>query len=173
MAQKPHHDAEEDHIITKPEERLMIFKPRALNIVWGEDARYWRLPVPTSTTDPAELIQVSWLEVTGKTKKGEPPAAGKYEVGFKISLKPDAFGWSNCHVFLMAKVGKRGKYSWRKVSLLNKDEQQANGDSGQKIIPLEIKPNDEDRQIYFGLYEVWSGKWKGGLLIYEAYIKSL
>ncbi|XP_015891194.3 protein PHLOEM PROTEIN 2-LIKE A9-like [Ziziphus jujuba] len=171
MSQKPHHDAEEDHII-KPEEGLTIFKPRALSIVWGEDTRYWILPDRTSTTGPAELKQVCWLEVNGKTKQGEPPAAGNYEVGFKIALKDDAFGWSNCHVLLVAKVGKRGKYAWRKVPL-NKDEQQANGGSLQKNIRLEIKPSDEDRQIYFGMYEVWSARWKGGLLIYEARIKRL
>ena len=64
---------------------------------------------------PAELIQVSWLEVTGTFDglKGK-----KYEIGFEVSLTPDAFGWNGCHVYVMAKVGKRentlGKdHHWR------------------------------------------------------------
>ena len=119
---------------------------------------------------PAELIQVSWLEVTGTFDgvKGK-----KYEIGFEVSLTPDAFGWNGCHVYVMAKVGKRGKYSWKRSSLENPK-------AGIFQIPLEtldIKVDDNanstDNKIYFGMYEVWSGKWKGGLKIHHAIIKEV
>lgn len=121
------------------------------------------------------MIQVSWLEVTGKTKLGDNPAAGKYEVGFKVSFKKDAFGWSSCQAFLMTKFGKKGKYVWKKVSLGKEDNK---GPYDEKI-NIEVKQSDLDKQsdpekqIYFGLYEVWSGKWKGGLEIHGAFIKKI
>ncbi|XP_065634904.1 protein PHLOEM PROTEIN 2-LIKE A9 isoform X2 [Quercus suber] len=140
-----------------------------LNIIWGHDNQYWHLPTDNNGS-PAELIQVSWLEVTGTFDgvKGK-----KYEIGFEVSLTPDAFGWNGCHVYVMAKVGKRGKYSWKRSSLENPK-------TGNFQIPLETldikvddNANNTDNKIYFGMYEVWSGKWKGGLKIYNAIIKEV
>lgn len=115
---------------------------------------------------PAKLRQVCWLEVTGTAKKLE---AGKYQVSFLLSKEQDAFGWNNCQPFLMAKVGKKGKYKWKKVLELNEDKKE-----NITIVsePIEVKDNDE-KELYFGLYEVWSGKWKGGLCIHEACVKKV
>ncbi|KAM4088211.1 hypothetical protein ACB094_07G053500 [Castanea mollissima] len=169
---KPHWDSAANvQAETKPEENAIVtrYPPKKLNIIWGNDSRYWRLPTE-NTGRPAELIQVSWLEVTG-TYEG---VKGKtYEIGFEVSLTPDAFGWNGCHVYVMAKVGKRGKYSWKRSSLENPK-------SGNFQIPFETlsikvddNPSNTDNKIYFGMYEVWSGKWKGGLKIYNAVIKEI
>jgi len=64
----------------------------------------------------------------------------------------------------MAKVGKKGPYKYEVVKL----------DCGRKTIPevkdleIDVKVGERDLELHFGLYEVWSGKWKGGLKIYKA-----
>ncbi|XP_062162761.1 protein PHLOEM PROTEIN 2-LIKE A9-like isoform X3 [Alnus glutinosa] len=116
--------------------------------------------------DLAELIQVSWLEITGSY---ELELKKTYEVGFKVSYTPEAFGWNGCPVYVMAKFGKKGKYIWKRAKLTDKAEK----------MPFEISEqalritSDTENTLYFGLYEVWSGKWKGGLKIHEAFIKKV
>lgn len=95
----------------------------------------------------------------------------KYQIGFKISLKADAFGWSGSPVFMMAKLGKKGRYTWRKMRPL---DQLGNNEAEIPEDKLEISVGQlDDKQLYFGLYEVWNGKWKGGLLIHHAFIREV
>ncbi|GKV36858.1 hypothetical protein SLEP1_g44944 [Rubroshorea leprosula] len=90
-------------------------------------------------------------------------------------MKSDAFGWANSPVFLMAKVGKRGKYIWKRLSQLEQcpkepiDVPDPNSNSFQIDVPADAI----DPRLYFGLYEVWSGKWKGGLRIHGATVKEI
>ncbi|KAK7327722.1 hypothetical protein VNO77_21810 [Canavalia gladiata] len=161
---KPHHTPE-DRYITKVDDGYLI-KPRGLNIVWGNDSRYWKIPEDGA----AELIQVSWLEVSSivSIKK-----AGKYRIKFHVNVKEDGFGWNGTDVLVMAKVGKMGKYVY-KVANLSRDH-------GPLEIPLdepldiEVKNANEatPKDLHFGLYEVWSGKWKGGLEIIDAEVSSV
>ncbi|KAF5474644.1 hypothetical protein F2P56_006527 [Juglans regia] len=166
---KPHHDAESDPELVQSQGDTIIFYPRALNIVWGSDPRYWRLPPDQEKTRAVELVQVSWLEVTGSR---ENLVAGKtYEIGFKISLTQEAFGWNGSKVYVMAKQGRRGRYTWKRASL----DAFTNGNpveipQADDKLKIQITPNS-DSTIYFGMYEVWSGKWKGGLKIHNAYIR--
>ncbi|OWM72749.1 hypothetical protein CDL15_Pgr024801 [Punica granatum] len=116
-----------------------------------------------------ELKQVCWLEVTGAVgvRTGK-----KYEIGFRVSLKPDAFGWGETPLYLMAKLGKQGKY--KKKSIYLQDEQREKEfDVPKDRFVIEVSSTLEDSTIYFGLYEVWSGKWKGGLQIHYAFVKEV
>ncbi|KAK7327724.1 hypothetical protein VNO77_21813 [Canavalia gladiata] len=131
-------------------------KPRGLNIVWGNESRYWKL----LEDGGAKLIQISWLEVSGVVPIKKE---GTYRINFHVKVKEDAFGWNGPKVLVMAKVGRKGAYQYKEVTL-------SAGDS--LIIPSSNKPldikveNGSDttiQELYFGLYEVWSGKWKGGL----------
>ncbi|TYI08876.1 hypothetical protein ES332_A09G031700v1 [Gossypium tomentosum] len=103
MAREPHQRANYDYM----EERLQddgslecfIFKPRAFYIVWGNDNRCWRIakPIGPSTKNEeefAELLQVSWLEVTGITPKLDSPST--YHITFRLSLDKGASGWTGC-----------------------------------------------------------------------------
>ncbi|XP_050370430.1 protein PHLOEM PROTEIN 2-LIKE A9-like [Argentina anserina] len=164
---KPHHPAEKDEITKEGDKSdIYVIKPRGLNIVWGKDERYWKIP-DKGCTGPLELIQVSWLEVTSSVDSLESGKA--YELTFDVELTSDAFGWKDIQVFLMAKVGKKGKYKWTKVKL-NQDQ------SNKKVtipenskLSIGVVPEDStDNTLHFGLYEVWSGKWKGGLKIHNA-----
>ena len=75
----------------------------------------------------------------------------------------------------MAKFGKKGKYTWKKIPLRTDNSQPTT------ILPpdgLEIEIKDAttanvNDTIYFGLYEVWSGKWKGGLELRKATVEQM
>lgn len=144
------------------EQSKVRIPPNNLNIVWGNDSRYWRLP--SKEDEPAELVQVCWLEVTGScsVKKSKT-----YEVGFKVSMTPDAFGWTGCPVYIMAKIGKKGKYTLRRAALEKFGGQEVN--IPEQPLTITVPPQGEET-LYFGMYEVWSGKWKGGLKIHEAFV---
>ncbi|CAK7336985.1 unnamed protein product [Dovyalis caffra] len=106
-----------------------------------------------SSDKPAELVQVTWLEITGETK--EPLPVGKYEIKFEVSLEQGAFGWNGCPVFMMGKIGKKGRYRWTKINLadLGPDKKLVTSD-----FQIEVFGESEDNKLYFGLYEVWSGR---------------
>ncbi|KAK4270706.1 hypothetical protein QN277_019482 [Acacia crassicarpa] len=160
---KPHHLSEKDSVVQNKDGSRYVIYPRGLNIVWGDDSRYWNLD-KSSTEGIATLIQVSWLDVSGvvDVEKGK-----KYRVTFEVKLKPDAFGWTGSPVLVMAKPGKRGKYVFSEISLTNSQEYQSipSSDPGQSQVIVDVPLDSTDNKLYFGLYEVWSGKWKGGLQI--------
>ncbi|XP_049371369.1 protein PHLOEM PROTEIN 2-LIKE A9-like [Solanum verrucosum] len=148
-----------NHTFSKTQKGYIVY-PKALNIVWGNDKRFWKLP--KYEKDGAELIQVNWLEVTGCIDNINIAKKTSYDVGFTVSLMTDAFGWSDSPVYLMAKWGDNTQ--WRKVNLTSEI-------NGKKMISKTImitkgKGNNVDK-IYFGLYEVWNKKWKGGLKIHS------
>ncbi|XP_049385457.1 protein PHLOEM PROTEIN 2-LIKE A9-like [Solanum stenotomum] len=149
-----------NHTFSKTEKGYIIY-PKALNIVWGNDKRFWKLP--KYEKDGVELIQVNWLEITGCIDNINVEKKMSYDVGFTVSLMTDAFGWSDSPIYLMAKWGDNTK--WTKVNLTS---DQINGKKmvSKTITITKGKGNNVDK-IYFGLYEVWNKKWKGGLKIHS------
>ncbi|KAL3498046.1 hypothetical protein ACH5RR_040778 [Cinchona calisaya] len=153
----PHYEA--DLTAIKYNTNKIIIRPRGLNIVWGKDGRYWNVPTQGSGVDkPAELLQVCWLEVTGFVDTNPDK---NYEVTFRLSLTPDAFGWSGSTIYIMVKRGKDGEFESKKYDLTKYGTEEFN------LTMKSTKSNQTDRKLYFGLYEVWSGKWKGGLKIHH------
>jgi hypothetical protein len=117
------------------------------------------------------LLEVCWLEIDGSTS--EPLSKGKgYALSFKISMTKQDSVWKEGPVFMLAKVGKKGIAKWEKINL---------GDMriGNIIeIPygklrFEVPKKAEDTRLYFGLYELWTGKWKEGLQIHEAVVEEM
>lgn len=75
---------------------------KALNIIWGNDPRFWQWiklsEVETRSVgfdEGARLLQVNWIEVTGKlpTTMFNVASATKYEVYYVMKFQVDAFGW--------------------------------------------------------------------------------
>ncbi|PIN02339.1 hypothetical protein CDL12_25149 [Handroanthus impetiginosus] len=151
----------------KYEGKQIKILPKNLNIVWGGDNRYWTVPNDNST---AVLHQVCWLEITGSVEETSPKK--NYEVGFKISFAPDAFGWGNSPIYIMVKRGKDGKFVWKKYTL-NPNEKGQFDITGRLMKADDSSQASNDNKLYFGLYEVWSGKWKGGLKIHHAFVREL
>ncbi|CAK8534422.1 unnamed protein product [Lathyrus sativus] len=153
---KPHQTADPRYIDDKGSK--IEIKPKGLNIIWGNDLRYWK-----TQEEFAELIQVSWLEVSGKVtvKRGKT-----YSVKFDVEVKQNGFGWENTPVLVMAKLGKRGSYTYKEVKLACGSKQAIPKDDGR--LEITVGELENDPELHFGLYEVWSGKWKGGLIINKA-----
>ncbi|PIA36671.1 hypothetical protein AQUCO_03300111v1 [Aquilegia coerulea] len=166
---KPHYVGDPSKISYEQDGCAVKIKPQGLNIVWGgTDKRYWKIP----DSGPAVLIQVSWLEVTARIPLSKLDPEKKYKVSFDVSLKADAFGWNEIPIHIMAKIGRRGKYKWQPHVLgvptnppfkipLSLDE------------PIQITKDEKNSgdSLYFGLYEVWRGTWKGGLQVEEARVE--
>ncbi|XP_022142415.1 protein PHLOEM PROTEIN 2-LIKE A9-like [Momordica charantia] len=169
----PHRVADQT-AIAKDTKGNTRFYPRGLNITWGNDDRYWHISnsnTPKSSS-VAELKQVSWLEVTCSTDNVE--VGKKYKVGFNVSMKPDAFGWNGIEVYVMAKVGKSGKFMFKKVSLGDKPTNQSLKIPEEPLeITVDASTPKELRTIHLGLYEVWTQKWKGGLRIHDAFVQTI
>ncbi|KAJ0081356.1 hypothetical protein Patl1_09874 [Pistacia atlantica] len=132
---------------TPEEDKVDKIYPRDLNIIGGNDPRQWK-PLDKRSTDPAELIKVSWLQ-------GIP-------------------------LFLMAKIGQRGNSKYHLIEPL---EQATPG--AQFYIPkpehkqfiVQIPPGKKgesgEEDLWFGLYECWNSKWKGGLRIHYATVEEV
>ncbi|MCD7470662.1 hypothetical protein HAX54_010676 [Datura stramonium] len=156
---------EGNHFSEEVENGFEIY-PAALNIIWGMDPRYWKLP--EGPKKAAELVQVSWLEVTGWCDKVK--AGTRYEVKFELKLTRDAFGFNELPIYFMVKSGT--KSIWKKIYLTKDANVEENG---SYLVPNNLtittdSANEEDK-LCFGLYEVWSGKWKGGLIIQKVIIQ--
>ncbi|XP_060195538.1 protein PHLOEM PROTEIN 2-LIKE A9-like [Lycium barbarum] len=153
MASKCHYQG--NHTFCNTEKGYIVY-PKALNIVWGNDKRFWRLPKYES--DGAELVQVNWLEVTGCIDNIVQKKT--YDIGFTVSLMTDAFGWNDSPVYIMSKWGDNTQ--WRKVNLTTEKDQKMI----QKTITITKGKGNANDKLCFGLYEVWNKKWKGGLKIH-------
>ncbi|KAK9937126.1 hypothetical protein M0R45_013938 [Rubus argutus] len=162
---KPHFQGDKEGI--QETDNGFIIRPKGLSIVWGNDERYWKISKDMTEEAAAELIQVSWLEVTGSVllTPGE-----SYKLTFKVGMATDAFGWKDIQAFLMAKVGKKGKYKWTRVKLQQDQKEKFEIPDDSQQLTIEVPRAATDTTLHFGLYEVWSGKWKGGLKIYNAIV---
>ncbi|XP_031247649.1 protein PHLOEM PROTEIN 2-LIKE A9-like [Pistacia vera] len=144
----------------------------AFDITWGNNDNYWKLPADEKS--PAELKRVCWLQVTGKTKVKRGKS---YEIEFNITLKADGFGWNGLPLFLMAKIGAKGKSIWKKIKPLEQTTDNKTFDIPKPdekfIVKIPDNKGDEEQDLFFGFYEIWSNKWKGGLLINYATVKEV
>ncbi|ESW10394.1 hypothetical protein PHAVU_009G205600 [Phaseolus vulgaris] len=154
---KPHHTADTD-AYEKQEDGSFTIVPKGLNIVWGNDSRYWKIP----DDGPAELIQASWLEVTCVVPI---TVAGKYKVSFNVRVKENGFGWNGTPVRVMARSVKNGRYKYETDRL--SPGENITIPSNSLVINVKHTPTD----LHFGLYEVWTGKWKGGLEVIKALVQ--
>ncbi|XP_020596246.1 protein PHLOEM PROTEIN 2-LIKE A9-like [Phalaenopsis equestris] len=159
----------EELVIYDQEKGTLTLKPRALDITWGADPTYWKFS-STDPTSPAELLQVCWLEVKGKAKLSYFVPEKRYAVKFKVELKPDNFGWAKQPVYLMAKID-RSQRSWKKADLSinppgTKFDVPMNG-----LLTFRVPKDADGKVVEFGMYEIWRGRWKGGLVIHEVVIQ--
>ncbi|KAJ4773337.1 Phloem protein 2 [Rhynchospora pubera] len=147
----------------------VIVNPLALDITWGGDGRYWRIEEDRRI---AELIQVCWLEVNGSVEMNKLQPNTRYKLEFKIKLKPDAFGWNDSPVYIMAMPGKGTKCIWASADLskIRKGDQTS---SIPSRLEFTTPSGVADDKISFGLFEIWKGRWKGGLVIEEVVISKV
>lgn len=111
------------------------------------------------------MIQVSWLEVSGKVGVEKNKT---YAVTFHVDVKQDGFGWNGTEVLVMAKIGKKGQYVYKVANYLAPGKSLTIPRESDSQLEIQVGQDETDLELHFGLYEVWSGKWKGGLEIKNA-----
>ncbi|KAJ0081107.1 hypothetical protein Patl1_09901 [Pistacia atlantica] len=145
--------------------------PGDFDITWSEKRNYWKKPKKGSK-DPAELIRVCWLQVTGtKTVK-----TGKsYEITFNISFTEKSFGWNGLPLFMMYKIGENGNSTPIKIKPLEETEtkKRFNIPYPEEKLIVKIPGDKGDEKLCFGFYETQSNRWKGGLSIHHATVKEV
>uniref|UniRef100_A0A6M2EZX2 Protein PHLOEM PROTEIN 2-LIKE A9-like n=1 Tax=Populus davidiana TaxID=266767 RepID=A0A6M2EZX2_9ROSI len=147
----------------------MVFKPKDLKICWQDESQFWS--IPEGDGRPVELLEVCWLDVSGEMRVTKGKA---YEVSFKLSMNTEhSFGWE-VPVTVMARIGKKGKYERKEIDLSKlSEEKEFPPDKCRIEFKSDENAKNDEETLYFGLYEVWTNKWKGGLRIHEAIVQEI
>ncbi|KAF3958685.1 hypothetical protein ACB098_07G051500 [Castanea mollissima] len=175
----PHRKAESSRVEVDPKHQGSFKVPiNALNIIWGNDPRFWQLislseeeTQLTGFKDGAVLLQVNWIEVTGKIPSSnfskEAPAS-KYEIYYIVKFKVDAFGWHS--VPIKFKVRINGEET---VKSMNLESYREKNDVWHEIPGGEFSVVKERSagNVEFGMFEVESDWWKGGMVLAGIKIK--
>ncbi|KAF3450036.1 hypothetical protein FNV43_RR06115 [Rhamnella rubrinervis] len=149
--------------VDKNSNNCFMLYSKELSITWVEDQRYWRWVNLKETSNElievAELLNVCWLEVSGKFNTSKLSPGTLYEVAFVIMLKDPAYGWQvPVNIKLVFPDGTRQE---SKVNLMEKVR-------GQwiKIPAGEFQtPVRKQGEIEFSMMETKGGEWKKGLVV--------
>ncbi|RWR81931.1 protein PHLOEM PROTEIN 2-LIKE A1 [Cinnamomum micranthum f. kanehirae] len=154
-----------DHEINEQNNEICI-SAKALNIIWGNDNRYWQwTSLPHNEINfsvGAELLQVNWIEVTGKLDFSRFKSTGEHEIVYLLKFKVDAFGWHSSPIKfkVMTSDGKETVHAeilehYRKVS-----------DNWHEIRGGKFMvPSGHHGAVHFGMYETESEWWKGSMIL--------
>ncbi|KAL6269210.1 hypothetical protein ACE6H2_026121 [Prunus campanulata] len=137
-----------------------VVNARGLNITRSDDRRYWRWVKETETSDDvAELLNVCWLQVSGKFENPKLSQGTQYEVVLVAKMKTRAYGWDAPVNFKLthADTTNHGTINLEDMFKDSKDQ--------WKDIKLgEFHASANQGNIEFWLYK-FGGKWKSGLVI--------
>ncbi|KAJ4827515.1 hypothetical protein Tsubulata_038361, partial [Turnera subulata] len=164
----PHWKGDGSSIFDPHHPEVCMIPVRALNIVWGNDPRFWK-PIKlseletmfTGFNEGVMLLQVNWIEVTGKlsTSNLMVPPNTKCEVRYVMKFQVDAFGWHS--VPIKFKVSLNGKETLKSVLLEPYKEKHG---VWHEISGGEFTfPGNSTGAVEFVLLEVESSWWKGGM----------
>lgn len=156
-------------VIHDEEKTTLTIKPKALDITWGADPRYWKFS-SNDDASPVELLQVSWLQVNGKAELSYFLPDKEYAVKFKVELKPDNFGWAGRPVYLMVKIDHSQRL-WKKADLSMNPPGTEFAVPIDPLLTFKVPKDASGKMVEFGMYEIWKGRWKGGLVIKEVVIE--
>ncbi|KAI4306377.1 hypothetical protein L6164_029659 [Bauhinia variegata] len=145
----------------------------ALDIIWGNDHRFWRIfPLEdeeirsTGFKQGALLVQVNWLEVTGKLPVVlfRNSSATKYEIYYVLKFRVDAFGWHSAPIKFKARVNGE---EMEKIIILEPYTQKYevwHEIQGGEFSILDGDINDNG-DVTFGMHEVDTAWWKGSMVL--------
>lgn len=108
----------------------------------------------------ADLNQVCWLEATGTLELAKPQT---YEIIYHIKFKDDAFGWNGVPVTfrLVTPEGER-----KETSQMMESHSKRRSKGWREIYGGEFSLSTQTGgKVEFGMYEIESQKWKGGMLL--------
>ncbi|KAG9438935.1 hypothetical protein H6P81_019100 [Aristolochia fimbriata] len=167
----PHYNAVPMDFETDPNDGSIFIPAKALNIVWGNDKRYWNW----STTKPEEgvqLVQVNWIQVTGSvdcSKLSSPIIPKTYEIIWEIKFNVDAFGWKNAPVKFKVATDRKQDVEVKNLFGIRKESGQWHQVQGGEFV---VDGSCIDGKINFGMFETESDWWKGGMVLRGVRIRS-
>ncbi|XP_068653975.1 uncharacterized protein PHLOEM PROTEIN 2-LIKE A4-like [Aristolochia californica] len=157
----------------------LFISARALNIVWGNDRRFWQWTPLHDQQGPtlqlgAELLQVNWVQVSGKLDclkinnffhLSQPKT---YEIFWVVKFNVDAFGWHN--VPIKFKVASDGSQLAQRRE--NLEPYRKKNNKWHEIRGGEFSFGHGSKgTVYFGMYETESDWWKGSMVLAGVKIK--
>ncbi|XP_077242862.1 uncharacterized protein PHLOEM PROTEIN 2-LIKE A4-like [Tasmannia lanceolata] len=145
---------------------------KSLSIIWGKDKRYWQwitLQEQGSMIEVAELLQVNWLEVTGKLEFSHLSPNTKYEIFWVVKFKVDAFGWHSSPIRFQ--VATTDGHKDDRIEILETYKELS--DQWHEIRGGEFTTSEDSKMdsVEFGMYEISTTWWKGSMIIKEVIMK--
>nr|XP_018673829.1 PREDICTED: protein PHLOEM PROTEIN 2-LIKE A1-like isoform X1 [Musa acuminata subsp. malaccensis] len=158
---------------------------RGMNISWGEDDRFWKWPRLSEAElreifsidaknwicECAELNQVSWLEAT-KTLDLDDEKYKKVfdgydtcDILYNIKFKVDAFGWHGVPVTFQVNNTLTPAEGYTKDEKLESYRKRTSGWQQIHGGDFKIPKTEKKGEVKFGMYEIKSQRWKGGILL--------
>nr|XP_027088998.1 protein PHLOEM PROTEIN 2-LIKE A2-like [Coffea arabica] len=148
---------------------------RALNIAWGRDHRYWRRITlgedenrSVGFEEAVLLDQVNWFEVTGML---DIPCLNlavhtTYRLYYVVKFLPGAFGWHTADVKFKVKFKDTQEIMSTELIILEtykKQPDQWHEIPGGK--PFVVNNEVLITTVEFGMFEVETDWWKGGMVL--------
>ncbi|KAI9122597.1 hypothetical protein K1719_006437 [Acacia pycnantha] len=164
---------------------------RALNIIWGNDTRFWRFKnLPDDETrmiglkEGAWLVQVNWIEVTGRVKKAElykeaNSVKKTYGIYYLIKFRADAFGWHSVPIKFKLRVTASKSAETNTIieqedeKIMNLEPYRERQEVWHEIPGGQFSVSNPDGFLEFGMFEVDSAWWKGNMILAGVKIKPL
>ncbi|CAL9130259.1 unnamed protein product [Musa textilis] len=167
------------------EEGTYHIMARGMDIIWSNDERFWKwqtlppedelrqqlsIDAENRSCEIAELNQVSWLEATKTLDLDEEKYKRVFdgcktcEILYNIKFKVDAFGWHGVPVTFQVNSPKPGD-DYTRDERLESYRKRSSGwhqiDGGRFTVP----EGEKKGKVKFGMYEIKSQRWKGGILL--------
>lgn len=116
------------------------------------------------------LLQVNWIEVTGKLPIISSMAAltpKAYEIFYIVKFRVDAFGWRSVPVKFKVRVNGEEKVKSVMLQLYREKQEEWQEIPGGDF----AVPRDTVGTVEFGMFEIESDWWKGGMVLAGIVIK--
>eukprot|EP00261_Vitis_vinifera_P037268 XP_019078511.1 PREDICTED: protein PHLOEM PROTEIN 2-LIKE A5 [Vitis vinifera] len=114
------------------------------------------------------LLQVNWIEVKGNLNI-TPTEDTKYEIYYMVKFRVDAFGWHSAPIKF--KVRHKGEETHSNIMIL--ESYREKHDVWHEIPGGEFSVASKDPvNVEFGIFEVDSDWWKGGMVLGGVKIKA-
>lgn len=171
----PHWKGDGSYTVDQGFSGLIKVPVKALDITWGNDTRFWQ-QIDLTDHDTQEigfkegmlLLQVNWIEVKGNLNI-TPTEDTKYEIYYMVKFRVDAFGWHSAPIKF--KVRHKGEETHSNITIL--ESYREKHDVWHEIPGGEFSVASKDPvNVEFGIFEVDSDWWKGGMVLGGVKIKA-
>ncbi|ONK65796.1 uncharacterized protein A4U43_C06F1060 [Asparagus officinalis] len=163
-AQNPHWIGEHGEEWIDVNKDTIHVSAKALNIIWGNDKRFWQWIQLSKDESRYKLFPYNWMEIKGSLDlaKIPPSPSTTYEIFYVIKFKVDAMGWHSSPVTfeLITPDGKSSKIAEMLEFYRCKGNEWHNVYGGEFRLDGSV-----NGKVKFSMSEVQSDWWKGGMIL--------